>query len=352
MIKAFNSYTLLTGSHGKRGSIWRGPDHLLIVEGRGMLLPLSEHYRRIDYQNVQALTSMRTSRYAWLAVLLAVLAVLLALGLYASLDEAHGLQLFAGVPFVLVLTLLILHLAKGPTSRCTLQTAVMTLRLRPLTRWRKALKVLTEIEQLCRQYQGQMPEGDSIPQEMAPAPQPSFLQISSKPAWPGSKLLLSTGGLVALWGVVVCGEMFVPGVVYTMVNAALWMAAFVLIIMSLVRALRYQTPAGLLPVLWTSLIMQLVIALGAYMGLIAMGFISGFRSQAGIAGGGFEAGALFSRLASLSLADTGNAGWLVVMLGGCVLGLGVAMSFYGGWRNHHAQPSEGTVPPAEPPALS
>ena len=62
MTNTFENYTLLAGSHGRRGSLWKGPDHLLVIEGGGVLFALSEQYRRIDYANIQSLGLVRTVR--------------------------------------------------------------------------------------------------------------------------------------------------------------------------------------------------------------------------------------------------------------------------------------------------
>lgn len=168
MTNTFENYTLLAGSHGRRGSLWKGPDHLLVIEGGGVLFALSEQYRRIDYANIQSLGLVRTVRYGWLIAAFAVPAVLFAIGLIATLDQAIGFSIAFGVPFTVFLTLLIIHLVKGRTVRCSLQTAVQVLRLRPLTREAKAQRVLDELAQLCRHHQGDAPVQDAsaLPQDV------------------------------------------------------------------------------------------------------------------------------------------------------------------------------------------
>src|SRR3954464_736909 len=161
MIKAFEDYTLLVGSHGRRGSIWRGPDHLLVVEGSGVLFALTESYRRIDYENIQALALVRTQRYAWLLAAFSAPLVIVALIIPAMvLSGANpavitGVTVALGIPFLLIpFILLVVHLARGRTVRCTLQTAVQNLRLRPLTREAKAERIMAEITGICREFQG------------------------------------------------------------------------------------------------------------------------------------------------------------------------------------------------------
>lgn len=160
MIKAFDDYTLLVGTHGRRGSIWRGPDHLLVVEGSGALYSLSESYRRIDYENIQALSMVRTQWWGWLLAACLVPMVLSGLFLSAVLGAASGpaaatsIPVLVGLAFLIVpAVLLAVHLARGRTVRCTLQTAVQNLRLRPLTREPNAHRVIAEIAEICRQHQ-------------------------------------------------------------------------------------------------------------------------------------------------------------------------------------------------------
>src|SRR5215212_5206770 len=105
MIKTFQDYTLLAGGHGRRGSIWRGPDHLLVVEGSGVLFALTESYRRIDYENIQALSLVRTQRYAWLVAAFSAPLIIMALILVAMVvfgadtSLITGVTLAFGVPF-------------------------------------------------------------------------------------------------------------------------------------------------------------------------------------------------------------------------------------------------------------
>jgi len=349
MIKAFDSYSLVAGSHGMRGSIWRGPDHLLIVEGKGFLLPLSENYRRIDYQNIQALGTTRTSRFVWLTVILAILTGLLGMGFYAMMDD-RNLSLVAGLPFGLMLILLLLHLGRGPTCRCTLQTEVLSLRLRPLTRLRKAVKVLADIEQLCLEHQ------KDISMSMAAGEMPSGMTArvrppGAKPPWPGSRWLLAAGAGLCLWGAVLAGELFIPGAAFTVLNITLALAGLTLLIIAFVHVFRYQAPQGLKPIMTMALVLQGLTGMGLYAAAIAMDVVSGIRQSTGSETGNFQSGAWFDRFANLTLEDTGNAGWLVVILGVIMLGLGSAMIPFGP-RPTSANVAPNEPPPPQPPQVS
>ena len=92
---------------------------------------------------------VRTQRYGWLlAAFIAPLALMAAILLIMILAGAGSTEMTAvtmifGVPLLLVpFILLVVHLARGRTVRCTLQTAVQNLRLRPLTREAKAQEVM------------------------------------------------------------------------------------------------------------------------------------------------------------------------------------------------------------------
>ncbi|MEY4485322.1 MAG: hypothetical protein RL693_2774, partial [Verrucomicrobiota bacterium] len=164
MRKNFENYTLLSGNHGRRGSLWKGEDHLLAVEGSGIIYPYLEQYRRVDYKNIQAISYVLTKRY-WL-ILVALLFPILGLAVGAALAvsaERNPIAITLGVILLPFLCILILHLALGRTCVCTLQTAVQNMRLKPLTRINKAKPVLGEIEALCLLHQEPMPSEFSEP---------------------------------------------------------------------------------------------------------------------------------------------------------------------------------------------
>ena len=100
MKKAFDDYTWLAGRAGTRGSLWQGPDHLLVVEGKGFVFPYREVYRRIDYKNIQALMLTRTMRFVWLGVLYVLLLGLLLAGWLMQISN-NGWTAFTTVPLSL-----------------------------------------------------------------------------------------------------------------------------------------------------------------------------------------------------------------------------------------------------------
>ena len=344
MIKEFENYTLLAGNHGRRGSIWRGPDHLLVVEGGGVLFALSESYRRIDYENIQALSLVRTQRYGWL--LAAFLSPLLLMGIIlfamaasgAGTTEMSVVMLLFGMPLLLIpFVLLIVHLARGRTVRCTLQTAVQNLRLRPLTREAKAQRVMAQIAELCRGHQGETvaPQPENVP---LAAPQPwQVTPAGTLPVWNGSPAVIVAGIAVFLWGAVFAGELFVPGTGYITMDILLGTVATIAAVIALVFALRHHSPGGLQASLWISSGLGLLIGFCGLVGLVIAG--SSLDQQRGDHSSSVSDA--FQYLADLSLEQTRAFGWIIVGLGVIIALLGLAMLPYGARRRVITAP----VPP-------
>lgn len=121
-------------------SLWEGPDHLLLVEGRGY----TERYRRFYYRDIASIVTRGTGTYAVGIALLASLLALSTLGLVqASLDLRPVWLSFAVLPAALAFAI---HLAGGPTCRSELSTAIQTAPL-PFRRWRTARKSIARIRE-------------------------------------------------------------------------------------------------------------------------------------------------------------------------------------------------------------
>lgn len=346
MKKSFEDYTLLAGNHGLRGSLWLGPDHLLVIEGKGFLLSMSEHYRRIDYKNIQALTLVQTSGRIWIALAFAVPMLLFAVGAVAALQEENWVFISLLVPALLLLTLLVVHLTLGRTCRCALQTAVLTLRLRPLVRVKKAQPLLDVLEDLCRRHQGEMPVERSV---TPPLPTVVVPQLGVKPMWKGSRWVSAASLVCALWGLAIGAELFVAGIPFLSFNIFLGLAAFILTLIALVKALQHQSPGSLRGMLWGLLGLQFATGIIGYVFFIIAGFQHNLESMAksNKADSSVE---MLSRLADLSLEKTGESGWLFVALGALVMGLGFACFPYG--RTTKAMTSNvPPFPPSMPPTL-
>jgi hypothetical protein len=98
------------------------------------------------------------------------------LGSGSDADAVTSIPVLVGLAFLIVpAVFLAVHLARGRTVRCTLQTAVQSLRLRPLTREPKAQRVIAEIAEICREHQRSMA---SPPLNVPAAPLPSIEKAS------------------------------------------------------------------------------------------------------------------------------------------------------------------------------
>jgi hypothetical protein len=346
MTNSFENYTLLAGSHGRRGSIWRGPDHLLVVEGGGVLFALSETYRRIDYENIQAMSLVRTQRYGWLLAAfispLALMAVILLIMILAGAGSTQvtAVTIIFGVPLLLVpFILLVVHVARGRTVRCTLQTAVQNLRLRPLTREAKAQEVMANITGICREYQGgTLPEPP--PYDPAAAPPPwQAAPRGERPLWNGSPAAIAAGVTVILWGVVLAGELFVGGAGYLVLDTILGAIATVTAVVALVFAMRLHSPTALQVALWISSGLGLVTGFCALMGL---GVATAIIQRENMGKPNPNPADAFQYLADLSLKETNAFGWIIVGLGAFISVLGLVMLPYG--MRRRPAPADPTPP--------
>lgn len=338
MKKAFDDYTVLAGSHRMKGSLWQGPDHLLVIEGRGFLLPYSEHYKRIDYKNVQALTITQTSNWIWINLLLGLLFLFFAcIAVLALMNEEGPIGYILMIPSATLLTALIYHLSLGKSCRCALQTAVQIMPLKPLTRFKKAEAVLAKLGQICREHQGEMPAASTLPDEPMPSVMPAHQAAvlpGSKKIWRGSPWVLWTGIFTVLWGGLIAGELFVPGMVYSIIQITIWVPVFVLLLISLVRVSRYVTPGRLTFSLWTAMVFQVVLGIALYVGVIISSVIAEESNE------GAQSGRLLiDPLVNLSLDETGMWGLLIILCGVLIMALGLIMVSSGARLVNNLTPS-------------
>jgi len=245
MKKQFADYRWLAGGHGMKGSLWEGPDHVLVIEARGFLLPYREVYRRLDYKNIQAISMGGTSRYVWIAALLIPLCILLCVGwvfTFRSYGLNSGVGLFALAPLA-VLALLCVHLYKGGTARCAIQTAVQFLPLKMLRRQRTALPILEKLHAAALRHQGEISPGLGAPAAAYPSPSaPLYDPSINRPVWPGSVMSRICMGFFLLWGLMFAGKALVPGTLYLIAQGVVAAIAMVLIIILLAQLSRYLLP--------------------------------------------------------------------------------------------------------------
>ncbi len=306
MRKSFDDYTLLAGNYGLRGSLWKGPDHLLVVESKGFIFAYREMYRRIDYKNIQALTLTRTGRHVWWSVLLGlVLTIFTALFIYglttSGFDTFTWLMLGLGGVAAIPLSI---HLIKGKTCVCSLQTAVLSLRLKPLKREKRARAVLADLNALCRHHQGEMPaESDMTPS----VPMMPFTGV--KPEWHGSKMVQWAFVLTLLWGVMFASELFVNSVPYFITGIVIALCALAIVIAGLAKAMRHRTQNGLVGLLWANLVTLLLGGL-AYYGLFIAGMIMQQTKKLSS-----DPKATLNWIANLTLKEASWGAWPLIGLG-------------------------------------
>jgi len=275
MKKSFDDYTRLAGSHGMKGSLWLGPDHLLVIEGKGFILPFKEQYRRIDYANIQALIMVKRPAWLWWLVTCGIGALIFALMSISAWQEIVGL----GITFALISLVLglfaMMQLIKGPTCHSFIQTAVQVLRLKPLGRMRSAHVAFRELESLCQEHQSHipLPPTGSEPMHLSP-PLPhaspstaAFAQTSSKKPWTGSAWVWTAATLTLVWGIMIAAELYVPQVWFLWLSVTVGVVAFVSTLIGLVTVVRSLVPAALTIFLAVALALQFVAGTAFYFAL-------------------------------------------------------------------------------------
>ena len=159
-------------------SYWLGRDHLLVVVTSNYV----ENYQRFLYTDIQAIVVRRSPlRMIW-GTVLSLVTVGALFGAWAiksnaapnglSQGELFGLGTLLGIALVFA-ALQTLNLLRGPTCVCHLRTAVQTLALPHLTRWRKADVLIAELAPVTVAAQG----GTAAP----PAPQGTEATVPSEP---------------------------------------------------------------------------------------------------------------------------------------------------------------------------
>lgn len=109
-------------------------DHLLVINGA-----FGEKYRRMFFRDIEAFSVASSFQFTGIILLFIPAIALFAWLSWATRNEfGGGLPFFFLIPTTLLIALLIYHIVRGPTVRCSLRTGVQTLRLTALQRRRKA----------------------------------------------------------------------------------------------------------------------------------------------------------------------------------------------------------------------
>ena len=133
---------------GRRVQLWRGEDHLLIVDWDGY----REYYKRINYRDIQSVIVRRTTDALMVNLIMgAVMLLFVALGL--GVGDNTGMIILFSIAGVFGLILLV-NLLQGPSCKCQLRTAVQSEELHSLTRLPTARKALEQLRPLIVAAQG------------------------------------------------------------------------------------------------------------------------------------------------------------------------------------------------------
>jgi hypothetical protein len=353
MRKTFGDYTLLAGSAAK-GSLWAGPDHLLYIEAAGIFLPFKEHYRRIDFKNIHSLTYGRTHTGLWITVILAFLLAGMVVGFVRNLNELPQLAVFFAVIGVPLLIILGVHLAKGPTCVCKLQTAVQVLRLKPLDRLRRTEACVARLNALCIQHQGGEPAVlDAILAQPAATGHVGRAGAIAKSPFPGSRLVL-WGLVTMLLGSAAClADLFIQSIAFYTISSLLPLFGGVLVLTGLARAMmRYRVPGVLLTALWGEVItvaISIAVAYGLFIYVTVKNLATGSSNR-----NSFDSVTMMldvmNHLSNVTFQSEPVVAWIEVSLAGlaaffALLGLPAALRPSGG-RLAVPPPAPMPIPPA------
>lgn len=126
-------------------TLWLGPDHLLLVDGRGY----TEVYRRFYYRDIASIVTRGTGTAGvWTAVLGLLL---LGVAAAAALTGPEGRAWWA-VPGAPLLLLFVVNVARGASCVSHITTPIQTAPL-PLRRWRAARRALALVHERVAQAQ-------------------------------------------------------------------------------------------------------------------------------------------------------------------------------------------------------
>jgi len=143
-----------------RSSLWLGKDHLLSIDSTGY----TEQYKRFYFRDIQAILFVASKRRAiwnWVLIIPTVLCLAwLATALSSSRNRDAGAIIAAAISASIFTVPLLINNLLGPTCACHLRTAVQTEELPPLSRVRRARKILNRIRPLIAAAQGQLAPED------------------------------------------------------------------------------------------------------------------------------------------------------------------------------------------------
>lgn len=339
MKKQIGDYKFLAGSTRIGGTLWEGPDHLLYLERPGFALAFSETFKRLDYKNIQCISyaPTRTGRWttAWISTFL--LGAAFGGSFTEALPGRVTLWVVAGVSGLGLL----IHLLKGPTCLCRVQTAVQVLQLMPLRRLRPTQRFVQRLAELCRLHQGEASLEMVAPPPLRPATSPDLAGLHSPVSVVG---VIRTGLLLLLVaGALLLIRPFAPQPAVFAVTIVAEVAAGILLLSGLARNWRARLPGMLKGILCGANLHSLLTLLAGF-SLWVYGTLTVAQSHVSqgkimVANQEWE---VFRWLCQAGFAELEWAMWLLLGMGGVNLILGL-LGLPIAWR---LEASTASAPPA------
>lgn len=322
MKKAFDDYVHLAGSNRGGCSLWEGPDHLLVIETMPFL-GFTERYKRIDYTKIETISYGRTAGFWWTCVWQVLLLALLGWGIVSTIEDARPGAIVLGVIALVVAIALIVHLVRGPTCICRLQTAVQILKLKALNRVGVTTRVVTRLRELCLQHQGgqEASSADLLNAgTTAAAARDSVAGSLIKPPFTGSRIVTIALLLLLPAGAMTIGEPYINNFGYFFADCLCGLLAHTLAVIGLAMIFRYQTPTALKISLWGASVNLVLSFITGYALLIMASFKqveAASRSSSGVRLGTGAEFSVWQWMSQASFQDLGWVAWLFV-ISGCI----------------------------------
>ena len=154
----------MTSTLWGRFSLWRAPDHLLLV----MNYACVEQYRRLFLSDIAAVTVRRTPAFEItnLVLLLSLAALTFPFLYYSEL----ALRIFLGIMLGTVLLFLLINLVLGPTCRLWIVTSLGEVAIPSVRRLWTARRLLRALRPLVEAAQAPLTDAErGVPSSLAPA---------------------------------------------------------------------------------------------------------------------------------------------------------------------------------------
>ncbi len=311
-LKAFQEkYQCLAKGFLGKSSLWLAEDHLVHVKGRGFLMTFVEDYQRFRLSEIQSINVAKTKRggLTTLYVSVLVIAALIATLVLVVNDRTPGVVIGASIFLVIALAafaLLLRHLILGPTCVCDLQTRITRERVRPLVRYHQAVETVRRIEGLVRESQEKVVIPDEPGAErmvrLATVRRADFFQIP--------RLVPIVFAVFIGLAVLALAATILESVLLVGLTLPVFLAASLLLSISLLAVVRQPTPQSIRAVLWLLLGLHFIVVGGATIYYLvasvrdrayAIGITGPLEALAGMANEGGVV--VFSSLAGLFLGE-------------------------------------------------